>query len=51
VLCCAAVIGMVVNNNAMVPLVSFGALGALWLVCNAMMYRRYIPEVQVSVTR
>lgn len=47
----AAIIGMVVNNNAMVPLVSFGTLSALWLVVNAMLYRRYTPGVHVRITR
>jgi hypothetical protein len=47
----AAIFGMVVNNNAATPLVSFGTLCALWLVVNAMLYRRYIPDVHVRVTR
>ncbi|EFN53780.1 hypothetical protein CHLNCDRAFT_58448 [Chlorella variabilis] len=46
-----AVSGMVVDNNNLQPLVSFGTLMALWLVCNAMLYRRYVPDVQVRATR
>lgn len=42
---------MVVDNNNLQPLVSFGTLMALWLVCNAMLYRRYVPDVQVRATR
>jgi hypothetical protein len=32
-------------------LVSFGALFAMWVVCNVQLFRRYYPEVKFRVTR
>ena len=32
-------------------MVSFGTLVALWLVCNAQLYRRYWPGVQMRFTQ
>ncbi len=32
-------------------IVSFGTLVVLWLVCNAQMYRRYSPDVQLRFTQ
>lgn len=37
--------------TAATALVSFGALVALWVVCNAQMWRRYYPDVQMRFTR
>ncbi|KAL4419847.1 hypothetical protein ABPG75_006945 [Micractinium tetrahymenae] len=46
-----AVIGMVVPTDNATPMVSFGTLLALFLVCNAQLYRRYLPEGQLRATR
>ena len=42
---------MFVEVDSATALVSFGTLVTLWVVCNAQMYRRYSPEVQMRFTR
>jgi hypothetical protein len=46
-----AVLALFVEVDAATALVSFGTLVTLWTVCNAQMYRRYYPEVQMRFTR
>lgn len=42
---------MTVNVGAATALVSFGTLVALWMVCNAQLFRRYVPDTQLRITR
>jgi hypothetical protein len=42
---------MFVEVDSASALVSFGTLVTLWIVCNAQVYRRYFPEVQMRFTR
>jgi len=42
---------MMVEVQFATGMVSFGTLLALWLVCNAQLYRRYRPGVQMRFTR
>ena len=46
-----ALLALFVEVTAATALVSFGALVALWVVCNAQMWRRYYPDVQMRFTR
>ena len=47
----SAVLAMLVEVDAATALVSFGTLIVLWMVCNAQMFRRYYPDVQMRFTR
>ena len=47
----AAVLAMLVEVETATALVSFGTLIALWMVCNAQLFRRYVPDTQLSITR
>ncbi|KAI3435769.1 hypothetical protein D9Q98_001827 [Chlorella vulgaris] len=46
-----ALLAMLVEVDAATSLVSFGTLITLWMVCNAQLFRRYTPEVQMRFTR
>ncbi|PSC68357.1 cationic amino acid transporter 1-like [Micractinium conductrix] len=46
-----AVMAMVVEVQFATGMVSFGMLVSLWLVCNAQLFRRYSPDVQMRFTR
>ncbi|KAL4429605.1 hypothetical protein ABPG77_008654 [Micractinium sp. CCAP 211/92] len=45
-----ALLAFMVEVDAATSMVSFGTLIALWLVCNAQMWRRYFPELQLRFT-
>lgn len=42
---------MMVKVETATALVSFGTLIALWMVCNAQLFRRYVPDTQLRITR
>ncbi|KAL4458381.1 hypothetical protein ABPG75_013246 [Micractinium tetrahymenae] len=46
-----AIIAMLVETQFSTGMVSFGTLITLWVVCNAQMWRRYIPDLQLRFTR
>ena len=47
----AALLALFVEVTSATALVSFGTLVSLWVVCNAQLWRRYWPEVQMRFTR
>ncbi|KAI7840220.1 hypothetical protein COHA_006002 [Chlorella ohadii] len=46
-----AALAMTIETEMATAMVSFGTLVALWLVCNAQMFRRYWPGVQMRFTQ
>jgi hypothetical protein len=45
------VLAALVQVEPATGMVSIGTLVCLWIVCNAQVYRRYFPEVQMRFTR
>ena len=48
--CIIAVISCLVRFNTLSELVSLAALFAMWMVCNAVLFRRYYPDVKLRFT-